>query len=171
MSVNQFGNGIASHEVSWFSDPIGQLMSSKVKVLRTGEVPVAVVEVVVAIVVVAGPDEVVVVGGDDDVVPVKVAAVCVDGAVVAVVGGDVLVVPSDVDVVAVVGVVVLVASARYAAAPAITRMITMITTTIIREIASNLAVRLLNSESRDLRIIFKHCCHFSFCIFSALRPN
>ncbi len=43
--------------------------------------------------------------------------------------------------------VVLVASARYAAAPAMTRIITMITTTIIREIASS-PERLLNSNSR-----------------------
>ena len=106
-------------------------MSSNVKVLRTGEVPV-----VVVCVVVAGLDEVVVVGGDVDVVPGEVAVVCVDGAVVAVVGGEVLVVPGEVVglVVGGVVVVVLVASARYAAAPAITRMITIITTTIIREI-------------------------------------
>ena len=59
MSVNQFGNGIASHEVSWLSEPIGQLMSSSVKVLSFAPVPL-----VVAVVWV----------------------VCVVGAVVAVVG-------------------------------------------------------------------------------------
>ncbi|MFI5422214.1 MAG: hypothetical protein ACHQ1H_14715 [Nitrososphaerales archaeon] len=73
MSVNQFGNGIASHDVSWLSEPIGQLMSSSVKVLSFVPVPV----VVAVVCVVVGPDEVVVVGGDDDVVPVPVAVVCV----------------------------------------------------------------------------------------------